>query len=176
MSGRSREDERGLARRQYQDPFTLVDRMFERMQREFFGPSILGSLFPSSVPEGDEEMVRVPRLRVRDADDAITVKAELPGLDPKDINIELQDDVLTIRGETRHEEQNEERHAERQVTYFRQVRVPENVDTEQVQATCEHGVLSIRFPKRAQWQNVRQIPISSGSREQQPKGDKDRAA
>ena len=51
-----REEERGLASRQYQDPFSFMDMMFDRMQRDFFGPSLLGSLLGPQPVEGRQEI------------------------------------------------------------------------------------------------------------------------
>lgn len=179
MARSSRDEERGLASRQYQDPFSVMEWMLDRMQRDVFGPSLFGSLLAPQPVEGERALVRVPRMQSRDTGDAIVVTAELPGLAPDDLQIELQQDTLTVRGETRREDESEGGRFERHVSFYRQVRLPEEIDADQVKASYDNGVLTIRFPKRGERQNVRQIPISAGTREQQPKegkAGKDRAA
>jgi HSP20 family protein len=187
MMRAGREQERGLASRPYQDPFSLMEWMFDRMQRDFFGPSVLGSLLAPEPVEGARGFVRLPRMQSRDTGDAIVVTAELPGLDPDDVHIELQQDTLTVRGETRREEKSEGGRFERHASFYRQVRLPEDIDADQVKASYDNGVLTIRFPRRGERQSVRQIPVTAASRDKaatesrdrppkDAKADKDRAA
>src|SRR6266850_7139440 len=64
--------ERGLATRQYQDPFSLFDSLFERMQRDFFGTSLLNALIPARGGDGDAgRFVRMPRVQMRDTGEAL---------------------------------------------------------------------------------------------------------
>ena len=78
---RSDSGEHGLATRQYQDPFSLFDSFFERMQRDFFGTSLLNALIPSRGGDGDAgRFVRMPRLPMRHTGDALELKAEMPGI------------------------------------------------------------------------------------------------
>jgi HSP20 family protein len=176
---REGQSERGLATRQYQDPFSLLDTMFERMQRDFFGTSLFNALLPARGGNGETDVPRVPRVQMRDTGDAIEVMAELPGIEPKDVQIECEDDMLTIRGETELDEETDGGRVQRHISFFRRLSLPENMDTEQAQASYQNGMLSIRFPKRSQRENVRQIPIntqSSSIQSSEPKQQKDRAA
>lgn len=59
---------------------------------------------------------------------------------------------------------------ERSVSFYRQLQLPDGIDVEQAQASYKNGVLTIRFPKRAERSNVKQIPINTESRGQQTKG------
>ncbi len=90
-------------------------------------------------------------LDVIEHDDAYTVKASVPGVNPDDIEITLADNVLTIRGETREEKDVEEQqyrlHERRYGSFSRSVTLPVVVDSENVEATHENGVLSLRLPK-----------------------------
>lgn len=83
--------------------------------------------------------------------DAYTVKASIPGVQPDAVDITLTDNVLTIKGETRHEENVEEENyhlRERQFGSFtRSVRLPMSVDADRVDASHENGVLTLRLPK-----------------------------
>jgi HSP20 family protein len=173
IATRSGEGERGLASRRYQDPFSFFDAMFDRLQRDVFGTSLLGTMFPGYAPEREGGAARVPRVQMKEADNAVVLTAELPGIDPEDIQVECREDVLTIRGETQRKEEREGGHTEQYASFYRQIRLPEDVDADQAQASYKNGMLSIRFPKRAERSHVKQIPISSESR---PQPSKEKAA
>ena len=182
---RSRDRERGLAGRQYQDPFSMLESMFERMQREFFGSSLLGGLLPQSFTEGQRGAPRVPRMQVRDAGDAVVVTAELPGIDQKDVDVRIENDMLDLRADAQQEEETGGQKVESYVAFSRQMRLPENVDTERASAVFKNGMLTIRFPKRGTGASGRRIPISTESRSEsspprasgaQPGSDPGRAA
>lgn len=92
-----------------------------------------------------------PALDVSEGKDAITVKAELPGVDPKEINISLAGDMLTIKGEKEEtkEEKDEHKHrVERSYgAFMRSVMLPTSVDASKVNATFKNGVVTITLPK-----------------------------
>jgi len=94
-----------------------------------------------------------PRVDVAETKDAVVVKAELPGMEQKDIGVELQDQLLTIRGEKHHEkeEKGEKFHrVERSWGAFsRTFRLPAAVEGAKVSAAFKHGVLTITLPKTA---------------------------
>jgi HSP20 family protein len=156
------EGERGLATRQYQDPFSLLDTVFERMQRDFFGTTLLNALLPTRGGDGNGGgAIRVPRVQMRDTGDAIELTAELPGIEGENVRVELEDDVLTISGEAQAEEETEEARVERYVSFYRQIPLPEGIDPEQAQASYRNGILSLRFPKREARSSARQIPVTT---------------
>ena len=92
-----------------------------------------------------------PKVDVTETDEAITVKAEVPGVDQKDIAVTLDDGVLTIKGEK--EEKKEEKHAryhrlERSYGAFsRALRLPATVDASKTTAAFKDGVVTITLPK-----------------------------
>lgn len=90
-----------------------------------------------------------PYVRVEDytEDDTYVLRAEMPGIDPdKDVRLDIDDDVLTIRGE-RHEEQKDKSHHEFHYGAFtRSIRLPRDVDPREVTATYVDGVLEVRVP------------------------------
>ena len=93
----------------------------------------------------------IPALEVSELDTAVAVKAELPGLDPKDIEVTLANDVLTIKGEKKHESETKEKNfhlVERSYGSFeRSVRLPTGVKPDAVDAKFKNGVLTVELPK-----------------------------
>lgn len=107
-----------------------------------------------------------PRLDVKENDDEYVITVELPGLEEKDFDISLEEDVLTIKGEkkSRYLEDREGcQHLETASGHFeRRLRVPEGIDADSVKASFNNGVVSITLPKTEQPQpEVRTIPVSS---------------
>jgi HSP20 family protein len=94
-----------------------------------------------------------PAIDVTEGKDAITVKAEVPGVEPKEIAVSLEGDLLTIKGEKedRKEEKDERHHrVERSWgAFMRGVRLPAPVDGSKVTATFKNGVVTITLPKTA---------------------------
>ncbi|HEV8617350.1 MAG TPA: Hsp20/alpha crystallin family protein [Methylomirabilota bacterium] len=163
--------EQSLAARQYHDPLSVFDSLFERMQREFFGTALLNALAPMRGAGADSDsVVRVPRLQVRDAGDALEVTAEMPGIEPDNASVQIEDDVLTISGEQRAQEQRDDARTERYVSFYRQIALPDGIDAERAQASYRNGVLTIRLPKVAQRSSARQIPVTAEQGGQQPSG------
>ncbi|MBU0479800.1 MAG: Hsp20/alpha crystallin family protein [Proteobacteria bacterium] len=92
-----------------------------------------------------------PRLDITETDKTLEVKAELPGLERKDVDITLDNDFLVIKGEKKHEEEEKGRHFHRVERHFgsfqRSVRLPVEVDTKKVKATFKDGVLTVTMTK-----------------------------
>jgi len=91
-----------------------------------------------------------PALNVTEKDNVIHVEADLPGLDAKDIDVSVEDDMLTLKGE-RTEEKTEEgtntyRRERRYGAFQRTVRLPARVQADQVNASFKRGVLTIDMP------------------------------
>jgi HSP20 family protein len=107
-----------------------------------------------------------PSVDVHETDGEYRVVAELPGLEEKDFEVSLEEDVLTIKGEKRDERENEEggyRYAEsRYGSFHRSFRLPPGVDPEAVKATYQKGLLTVVVPKPAEAKpQARQIRVSS---------------
>ena len=90
-------------------------------------------------------------LEMEEDENEVRVRAEIPGIDPKRLHVELRDNVLTIQGEKKDEHEGEEngrRWSERTYGSFtRSVAVPTYVDSEKIKATCKDGVLTLTLPK-----------------------------
>jgi HSP20 family protein len=93
----------------------------------------------------------IPAMDFAETDDAYVLRADLPGLTPDDVSIELEHRVLTISGERRAEDMKEGtgwRRVERSFGKFqRSITLPEGVDADAVTASFDNGVLSVTIPK-----------------------------
>src|SRR5262245_572877 len=126
---------RGLAR----SPFRDLAREMEDVFGRFF-------------PGGSEERTSwMPAVDMVDEKDEIVVKADLPGLDQKDIEVTVHDGTLTIRGERKAEKEEKKDdyyYAERSYgSFLRSLPLPAGVEADQVKATFKNGVLQVHLPK-----------------------------
>ena len=111
-----------------------MDRMFDDFFQDFGVPARLSSAWP--------------RIEVSETDDEIEVLAELPGLEDKDVEVTLDQDVLTLKGEKK-VERNGTRYSERyEGSFERTIPVGPDVDPDKVKASFRNGVLSVRMPKK----------------------------
>lgn len=105
-----------------------------------------------ATPNGGTQSL-IPNIEISETDKAIEVSAEMPGLERKDVDISIEDDTLTIRGEKKIEEDNKDKnvqHSERSYGVFlRVLQLPPGIDPSSVQATMSNGVLKITIPKPA---------------------------
>jgi HSP20 family protein len=112
-------------------------------------------------------LMRAPATDVIEDENEIRVLAELPGMGPDDIEIDLENNVLTVRGEkqeerTESDEQGTYHLAERRYGQFsRSFILPRDVDSENIEASFENGVLSVRVPKSEKARR-RRIEIGGG--------------
>jgi HSP20 family protein len=133
-----------------------MDRLFEDFWRGFDLPLV-------GRPERIGGAVS-PRIDISEKDDEVVVSAELPGLDEKDVEVTLTDNVLLIRGEKKLEREEKERgytYTERSYGSFER-RIPLDVEvlSDKVSATFKNGVLTVRLPKSPEAQkHVRHIRI-----------------
>jgi HSP20 family protein len=146
------------------DPFrealSLRDAMNTLLQESFVRP---GGLSAST------GLATLP-LDVSETEDAFVVKASLPGIKPEDVQVTVQGDTLTIRGESKAEEEKEGGHwhlRERRFGAFqRSVSLTTPVDSDKAQAHYEHGVLTLTLPK-SEAARPRQIKIGGGATQSQ---------
>jgi HSP20 family protein len=134
------EGETGLAR--------LREEMHDLFSR-FFGDEDRTSAL-DTWPTGFGGM---PRMDLAESADDVALKVELPGVDPKEVNIQVTGNVLTVSGERKQEKEEKKRdyhYAERSFGSFRRsVQLPGTVDAEKVDATFNNGVLTVKLAKRA---------------------------
>lgn len=103
-----------------------------------------------------------PAVDVHDGDKEITVKAELPGLESKDVTLKLDKGVLTLAGEKRFEDEDRKeayhRIERRYGSFYREIPLPAEVKAEEVTARFDKGVLTVALPK-AESSASRTIPV-----------------
>jgi len=127
-------------------PFRDLERMRREMDR------LWDSFFEGRPGRKAEEIGEwLPSLDVSETKNDVVVKAELPGIDPKDIDISLANDVLTIKGEKRQEKEEKEENyhlVERNYGSFtRAIRLPKDVQSDKISASFKNGVLKVTLPK-----------------------------
>ena len=92
-----------------------------------------------------------PRVDLSETKEALMLKAEIPGIEPKDLHLMIENGVITLQGEKRQEtEENGERYYRTERNYgsfVRSLRLPANVDATKVTALFKHGVLTVTMPK-----------------------------
>ena len=93
----------------------------------------------------------VPPMDLVETDDHLVLRADLPGLDSDDVNIEVKDSVLTVSGErkTEHEERADGFYRVERASggFSRSMSLPQDVDAERIDASFDKGVLEVRIPK-----------------------------
>ena len=103
------------------------------------------------MPRGDGQGVGSPPLDVYEEGDTLLVEAYLPGIKPEDLDINVEQGMLTISGQAQTEEERQERNylirEYRAGRFSRSLRLPATYDPEACQAHFEHGVLRLSFPK-----------------------------
>ncbi len=124
-------------------------REFDRMRREM--DRLWDSFFerrPVKIEEGAEFL---PALDLAETGNELVVKCEVPGLDPKDIDISLSDGMLTIKGEKKQEREEKEADyhlVERSYGAFtRSIQLPKEVQSDKINASYKNGILKITLPK-----------------------------
>jgi len=138
-----------------------MDRLFDDFMPGWGAPRA-GNLFdlPSAALGGGT----VPHLDVVENEKELVITAELPGLDEKDVEVTLDQGVLTIRGEKKSESERKEERVtvseRRYGSFSRSVALPDGIDEEKVRASFDKGVLTIRIGRRPEaLRQAKRIPI-----------------
>ncbi len=136
------------------EPWSLLDRFQRELNQITLG---------SDVVECDSSNVVTshwrPAVDIKEEPDRYVIHADLPGVDPKDIEITMEDGMLTIKGE-RHSEKRDETEGYRRVervsgTFYRRFSLPDTADAERIEAKGKNGVLEVILPKQEKVQPCR---------------------
>lgn len=144
---------RALLTRQPRKPAPLFSDPFFRGLERFFNDEILPARWVSG-NEGLGESRWIPAIDVRETEDSFEFTAELPGLTKDQVEITIEDKVLTLSGERKFEE-NEESNGYHRIeraygSFSRSFTLPNEVDQDKVKAVFENGLLSVSIPKAEQ--------------------------
>jgi len=177
------ESESGIARRgqlssrRSVSPFSFMRRFSEEMDRRFgdfgFGRSLASGFGGEFEGLADlESSMWSPQVEAFEREGRLIVRADLPGLTKDDINVDITNDAIKIRGERRQEkEENEEGYYRSERSYgsfYREIPLPSGVNPEEANATFRNGVLEITMPASARQPSSRRIEIGEGvEREEQ---------
>jgi HSP20 family protein len=138
------------------NPFSLMRRMSEEMDRAF------GGFFGQT---GSSTGSWLPAIDVSEQNGQLQVHADLPGLKPEDIKVEVTSDSLILRGERKSEHEHRlggaYRSERRYGEFYREIPLPEGANAEQAKAQFRNGVLEITVPVPQQASNRREIPIQT---------------
>jgi HSP20 family protein len=145
--------------------FSELDQVFSNSFRNFGLPGIAD--FDNLL---DMQDMFIPNIDIASNDNEYSITVEVPGMDEKDINLDISEDgILCISGEKRSDNQDRRRDAERTECSYgafeRILSLPDDVDLSNIQANFRNGVLNITCPRTGESRNVsRQIPINSDRR------------
>lgn len=122
----------------FQDMMTLREAMNQLFEESFVRPDLTRGGF-------------VPALDLSETEDAFMVEAAVPGLKPEDLEVTVENNLLTIKGEIKHEAEETKRNyhrVERRYGAFqRQVTLPRTVKADAIKASLNNGVLRLEIPK-----------------------------
>lgn len=137
-------------RREEDAPFVELHRRMNDLFADFFGDWADVPRLPSR-GRAETAWALTPSVDVSETDDEVRINADLPGMDEKDIEVALDEDVLTLRGEKKreHEEKNRDyRLTERSYGAFeRTIPLPAGIQADKVKAVFKKGVLTVTLPK-----------------------------
>lgn len=151
-------------RRNEWDPFRDFQREMNRLFDDFIGDfPVLSGWKGGGLPAGAFS----PLVDITETDKEVKIKAELPGMDEKDITVEMDDNAVTIYGEKREEkeEKGKKWHVREQSygSFQRVIPLPASVDSENAKAKFKKGVLTVRLPKTEEEQSKRRtVEIENG--------------
>ena len=134
--------------RNHNNPFKALQKEVNKLFEDFTDGFSLPSVF------SEKELKKLnPAMDIIDNDKSFKVEAELPGMSQEDIQVEINDHCLTIKGEkkTSKEDKTDDyvRRERYYGTYQRTISLPETADADQAKATFKKGVLSVEMPKKA---------------------------
>jgi len=148
MPWRRQAQSSGLSRRMA-DPFDQFRSEMDTLIEQFFG----GPLMPTDQETGSQ---RFWGLEFSEEGNDVVIRADVPGFEEKDLEVNLDGDVLTIKAEKKQEGEAREGRSYR--SYSRTVTLPPALDNDKAQATCHNGVLELRIPRSPRAQG-RRIPV-----------------
>ena len=132
----------------------MLPTIMRRSFRPFYMPDLLNDDF---LPVLSRRTTSVPAVNIRENENSYVLELAVPGIDKKDLKIDINEDVLTITSETKSEtEENRDGYSRKEFSYSsfcRSFYIPENTNREKITANCKDGVLVIELPKQEEEKN-----------------------
>ena len=130
------------------DPWSIFDYMQQELDKVHGNRTLASTEDNSNVVTSDW----APAVDIKEEDDRYVIIADIPGVDPKDIDIHMEDGMLTVKGE-RDSEKKEEKENYKRIervhgSFYRRFTMPDNADPEKIAAKSNHGVLEVSIPKK----------------------------
>jgi len=139
------------------------DPLFDFRRRHYIADRVRHG-FPQTVDAVEPKRWSIA-LDAVEEDEKLVVRASLPGIDPDEIKVTIEDGVLTIDGETKVDEEGKVGNylirERRTGSFHRSVRLPDSVDVDQAETNYDEGVLTVAFPK-AESKRAKQLTVTSG--------------
>jgi len=131
-----------------------VDNLFNSLLDDFFYPSLAGN--------NQQDNFLSPRMDISETESEYKVEVELPGINQEDIEVKMDNNILTVKGKREEEKEEKERTYYTRERYYgsfqRSVSLPNNVSADDIEAKFNNGILHIQIPKKEQ-DNARRIEI-----------------
>ena len=130
------------------NPFRELRTMQEQMNR------LLDMAWNKEAGEELKEGIWQPPVDIYEDEESVVIKAEVPDIDQKDIEVRIEDNTLTLKGERKLDQSVRKDNYHRVERYYgafqRSFSIPPNIDQDKVKATCDRGVLTVILPKKAE--------------------------
>lgn len=142
------------ARRWTENPFETLRHEMENVFERYFGEPV----------KGNGDAVWAPRVDIEETAKALLVKVDLPGVDPKEMEISVNEGMLVLRGERKEEREKKEKNfhrVERFVgKFYREIPLPAGADADKIVAHACKGVVTVTIPKKPEAQ-ARKIAVEA---------------
>jgi HSP20 family protein len=143
-------------------PYRRGVNLFESFRNEF--EDLFDKFFGDEAGNGAAMKAWAPRVDVEETEKEIMVRADLPGVDPKDVDIQVVDNVLTVRGEKKEQKEEKKKNYHRMErfagSFYRAIPLPAGADADKIAATSANGTVTITIPKKPEAQ-PKKIAIQS---------------
>ena len=132
----------------YYEPWNVLNQMYKDMENLYSQTGELSGYEDSAIATS----TWVPSVDIKEEENRFVIHADIPGVDPKEIEITMENGVLTIKGErvneTKEERKNYKRIERVRGAFYRRFSLPDTADADKISAIGKHGVLEVVIPKR----------------------------
>lgn len=132
----------------YYEPWNALNQMYKDLETLYSQNGQLSNYEDSAIATSSW----VPSVDIKEEENRFVIHADIPGVDPKDIEVTMEHGVLTIKGErngeTKEERKNYKRIERVRGAFYRRFSLPDTADAEKITAVGKHGVLEVIIPKR----------------------------